>query len=128
MKKTPDIPTQREMIAWAKSANLYIRLIDNGHAIKIPGVVDYFPILTTKQRAGLTGIEHEWAPWRFASHAAPLVDALGLSIILGVNGWGYSCVPVGDGVVIKWQPGHAYESYSRAAIAAVREKLKEGKP
>jgi hypothetical protein len=97
--------------------------------MKVEGIHDLLPIMGQRGRA--SQMNHEgayWAPWRFASHAAPLVEALGLCVTCclslkkdepeGHLQWvWWSCR------MKMWNPGEP--SYCAAACAAIRDKLKE---
>ena len=118
MKRNPDTPTVKELTAWAKAADLYNRPGDESPAfyhhkpyVNIPGVGVRYIMRESSHLANMA-----WEPHSYASHASPLIEALRLSIM-----------PFADGWVNQFDTGGS-PTYAQSAIAAVRAKLKEGRP
>ena len=120
MKKTNNKPTAAELRAWAKAANILGEKEDGIWPVEIPGIALLWIAGPAAMRANIIHVDDMWRPDLYASHVAPVIEALRLDLQpLDSGAWYAEGIPACRGVI--------FETYTAAACAAIREKLKEGK-
>jgi len=111
-----NVPTFRERMKWAKAAGFEIVTDPFTHAGRVKGFHLYGVQFVSFKH---TGWHKEWRPDLYPSHAAPLVAALGLTVVFNPSlGWGYS-----DAKHTEVTYHRGVYSYPLAACAAVRARL-----